>query len=277
MPPKAPPMREKVTKPMDKETFIAYVVKNYFGDMPPVKAGWRAAELWRIALEFSRTAAPCDGGRFWCSAVGGPGGAAFVTITDDSEKNSSRKMPETVAKTPAVRYASPISVKSVSSKPDTRRRIMPARKPAAKPVEPEVVEEVEAEAEETEKDYTVYATKNITPAMQDFHDWLMQEVGDLSEMDTVRIVALAGTLRMEFQRSEFNQTRRAERAAERAAAAAAAATEAEVEVEAETTPTKPVAAKRGVAKPTTAKATTAKPAAAKRGAPKAAAGTAAPY
>jgi hypothetical protein len=84
-------------------------------------------------------------------------------------------------------------------------------------------DEDEEDGEEEAVDYTSYASKDITPTMQDFHDWLSQEVGDLSEMDTVRIVALAGTLRMEFQRSEFNKSQRAARQAEAAKAKAAKA------------------------------------------------------
>lgn len=87
--------------------------------------------------------------------------------------------------------------------------------------EDEPADEADDDSEEPAKDYAPYATKAITDTMQDFHDWLEIEVGDLGDMDAVRIVALAGTLRMEFQASEFCKQRRAERQQAKAAAAAA--------------------------------------------------------
>lgn len=136
----------------------------------------------------------------------------------------------------------------------TKGRAMPKRgAAAAAEVEPEETETVE---EAGARDYTVYADKPISATMQDFHDWLMEEVGDLSEMEPARIVALAGTLRMEFQKSEFNQERREERRAAREAAVAAEPEEAEEEK-----PAKPV---RGAAKATAAEKAAAKPATARR-------------
>jgi hypothetical protein len=49
------------------------------------------------------------------------------------------------------------------------------------------------------KDYTEYATKDITPTMVAFHEWLQNETG--LELD-LRSVALAGSLRGDFQASE---------------------------------------------------------------------------
>jgi hypothetical protein len=151
------------------------------------------------------------------------------------------------------------------------------RSAAAKPqVEEAEVEETEAETEETERDYTVYADKPITASMADFHTWLNDEVGDLSKMDTERIVALAGTLRMEFQRSDFNQEQRDLRKAQRAEAAAAANTEEAEGDEDETKPAAKPGRKPAAAKPAaTDKATTATKPASRRGKPAAAA--AAPY
>ena len=71
----------------------------------------------------------------------------------------------------------------------------------------------EPEEMEEEKDYTVYADKEITATMVDFHEWLEDVTG--AKLDQ-RSVALGGTLRMEFQKSDFNRERRAERQAERA-------------------------------------------------------------
>ena len=50
------------------------------------------------------------------------------------------------------------------------------------------------------KDYREYATKDITPTMEAFAEWLRAETG--YEVDA-RTVALAGSLRSDFQSSEF--------------------------------------------------------------------------
>lgn len=49
------------------------------------------------------------------------------------------------------------------------------------------------------KDYTAYAAKDITPTMAAFADWLTKETG--YKVDA-RTVALAGSLRSEFQASD---------------------------------------------------------------------------
>lgn len=86
------------------------------------------------------------------------------------------------------------------------------------------------------KNYTEYAAKDITPTMEAFHAWLEAETG--LKLDP-RSVALAGSLRQDFQKSEFwkNDSRnylanveatretKAREAAERAKAAAAKAAE----------------------------------------------------
>ena len=90
-------------------------------------------------------------------------------------------------------------------------------------------EEEEGEEDDDDdepSDYTPYLTKDITPTMEDFAEWINREVGDINVLgaeDPVRLVALAGTLRMEFQRSDFNKERRAERQAASAKAAKATA------------------------------------------------------
>jgi hypothetical protein len=134
----------------------------------------------------------------------------------------------------------------------------------------------EPEVDETEdgvKDYTIYAEKDPTPTMQDFADWLIEEVGlefkSSQHEDEFRTgVRLGGTLRMEFQRSDFNKERKAERRAARAEENGAD----EVD-ETEEAPAKPArgrqAAKAGAAKagPTkgAAKAAATTPAAPRRG------------
>jgi hypothetical protein len=50
------------------------------------------------------------------------------------------------------------------------------------------------------KDIKTYATREITPTMKAFHEWLEHETG--MKLD-LRSVALAGSLRMDFQKSDF--------------------------------------------------------------------------
>ena len=50
------------------------------------------------------------------------------------------------------------------------------------------------------KDYKAYAAKDITPTMEAFAEWLRAETG--YEVDA-RTVALAGSLRNDFQKSEW--------------------------------------------------------------------------
>lgn len=80
---------------------------------------------------------------------------------------------------------------------------MPAKTKTRQP-EPEVDEAAENGA----RDYTVYATKDFTPTMVAFADWLIDEVGlEFANAKAEALfrqgVALGGTLRMEFQRSDF--------------------------------------------------------------------------
>jgi hypothetical protein len=122
--------------------------------------------------------------------------------------------------------------------------------------EEEVEDEAEDEpAEEDERDYRIYAEKPITATMEDFAEWLEQEVAPLDSMDPIRLVALAGTLRMEFQKSQFCKDRREER---RNAARVAKAPKPKAEPPAKATKTKAAAP---AAKPAPAKAKAAAPAA----------------
>jgi hypothetical protein len=83
-------------------------------------------------------------------------------------------------------------------------------------------DEEEDEAGE-QPDYTPYASKPITVTMQDFAEWMnfaiFEPVGssieEVGAEDPVRLIAIAGTARMEFQRSDFNKSRRAERQTDR--------------------------------------------------------------
>jgi hypothetical protein len=56
-------------------------------------------------------------------------------------------------------------------------------------------------------DYSAYATKDITPTMVAFAEWLHKETGvEISSENDVRIVAIAGSLRGYFQASESWKT-----------------------------------------------------------------------
>lgn len=146
-------------------------------------------------------------------------------------------------------------------------------------------EEAEEEDEESDEapDYTPYASKAITPVMEDFAQWIDDEIfqptgtsiAEVGADDPVRLIAIAGTVRMEFQKSEFNHRRREERKKEKAAPKAVAKPAAKAPAaKATAKPAAKVAAKpaaKVAAKPAArpaAKATAAKPAAAKATGPR---------
>ncbi len=135
-------------------------------------------------------------------------GNRVVTITAKHNGKEQYELDDGLTAFPAARSTGTGYNQSEGKNPKHRKGKEMPRTAAAKPATEETNGAV---------DYTVYADKPITPGMQDFHDWLTDNVGDLSKMDTVRIVALAGTLRMEFQQSDFNKERRAERRAAREA------------------------------------------------------------
>jgi hypothetical protein len=122
-----------------------------------------------------------------------------------------------------------------------------ARKAAAAPApEPEVVEETAG------PDLTTYLTKDYSPTMSDYLDWAAEQFGDLTQYDAERLFVLGTQMYPHFQKSDLNQSRKAERKAARDAAAASNG-----QAEESAAPAKPVAAKptapargRRVAKPT---------------------------
>lgn len=181
-----------------------------------------------------------------------------------------------VAPRPATQYTKPLTkdrrpaprvAAAGPSSPTKGREIMAPKRgaAAAKPAPEPEVEETEETEETGERDYTVYAEKPVTATMEDFAQWLHEEVGDINEMgknDPVRLVALAGTLRMEFQKSDFNRDRREERRAERAAAREAEPEAAEEE--AEEAPAKPARGRAAKPASSTSKPAASKPATARR-------------
>src|SRR5580765_7208781 len=86
-----------------------------------------------------------------------------------------------------------------------RARATSSRKSAPEP-EPEVEDRA---SQNGEKDYTLYADKEITPTMEAFGDFLIDEVyeGELprgfDEESFRKGVALGGSVRMDFQRSDY--------------------------------------------------------------------------
>lgn len=208
----------------------------------------------RRVLEIARTigpkAEPVDQGYIGVMYNAADGYSVIPRLSTENHRGK-------VAGTRPAEYSRGTSRKlNTQQKPIKELSTMPPRRgrgAAAAPV---------AEVEETEeaKDYTVYADKAPTVTMEDFYEWLVDEVfggkypgDDDSFMDGVR---LGGTLRMEFQQSEFNKTRRAERQAERQAASAATNGDAEEEE----APAKPVhrAGRAAAAKPAAAAKASAK-------------------
>jgi hypothetical protein len=226
----------------------------------------RATRCVDIAIQIGKNwpnSCPVDDGFFIVRFVG-------LTSKGFRTKQFTIEPPLSHQKVAAGRQAAYTPTRKLVSTPSRPRgEIMPPRGRTAQ------VDAEPAEAEETERDYTIYATKDVTATMEDFAEWIVQEVyeGDqkaFDKEDPVRIVSLAGTLRMEFQRSDLNKTRRAERQAARAAGNGAEADEDEA---APITPAKRTAAKPrpGAAKPgRTAKAGATKPAARRGRAPAAA-------
>lgn len=220
------------TKPLEKMAFISYVSGAYRDISGDPFSADQMARMFSISLEQGLLNQACRGGYFSISAVGGGGGRGkFVVIEDNSgpaaKKNSTGSPGKVASRKPATYNHTRVPFKRTPDK----ENVMPARARAA--VEPEV------EATEPEdngvKDYTGYATKEPTAAMQDYVQWL-GDVGAKPEFGTQKEeaafahgVRLGGTLRMEFQRSEFNQAQREARRAAKLADSAAEPAEAEVE------------------------------------------------
>lgn len=180
--------------------------------------------------------------------------------------NGKKDLPETrqqVANRTAGQYTRPANKGRSASRPAAPRTTIPKQGRKTAMAKAPAVEEVE----ETngEKDYTVYADKPATATMVDFATWLKDEVGleftGKEEAAFDKGVQLGGTLRMDFQRSEFNVSQREARRAAREA-------EAENEPEAEAAAPAPRRAAKGrgtTAAKAPAKTAAKAPARAKRG------------
>jgi hypothetical protein len=73
---------------------------------------------------------------------------------------------------------------------------------------------VETETSE-ERDFSLYATKDLTATQLDFAEWLRDNVGDIDKMDADRVAALGPLCYHAFQASDFNRERKTARTAER--------------------------------------------------------------
>lgn len=261
------------SKVLNKAQAINYMARHYKFTRET------AARLFDLAKNDGESwhGAPCKSGYILVTSVGNTGGP-YVTV-EDAEK-ALTNIPGRVARPMPVGYTSRLPLKSGIT---TRREKGPQMatatrrgKAAAKAAEPEEVEE-EAEVEEAEeddeaKDYTGYADKVPTATMTDFHEWIVDNVydGELPFEDVdeafLKGVHLGGTLRMEFQRSDFNRERRAERKAAKPAAAKTEEPEEEAEEE-----VKPAARKTARSKTATTRPATKPAATRRRGGAKAAA------
>jgi hypothetical protein len=205
---------------------IRFIERNY--GLPRSQA----IRITEIAQMHGLKNQPCDTGYFTVRLSRQHAG--YLILTDREYSKSASE----VAQAMPSRYSSARATTMMQSRRTTMargQRAAAATKPAARTRRAAVPEPEEAEAE---KDYTAYADKEPTATMADFADWLIAEVfeDDLGELDEDSFregVRLGGTLRMEFQASDFNKERRAERQAARTEPAEA--------------PAKP--ARRGRAKP----------------------------
>jgi hypothetical protein len=72
------------------------------------------------------------------------------------------------------------------------------------------------------RDLSVYLTKDLTPTMVDYVEWLADTFGKLEKLDADRLAFISVTVYPEFQKSDFNRDRKAQRREARAAAPAPA-------------------------------------------------------
>lgn len=231
--------------------------------------------MFDIAVEFGQKAEPVSQGYLLVTSVGGRPNAKYVTV-EPALLDPSRKKPEPVAPSHNRGYSRFLNKELDRPNRPEKGSAMPPRKARSAP-EPEP--EVE-ETEEVAKDYTVYADKAPTATMQDFAEWLISEVYEgevpVDEEGFREGVRLGGTLRMEFQRSDFCKERRAERQAARAAGTEEAEEEEEAPAKATTRRRTAAAAKPTAKRPAGKAAASKSPPRARRGG-KATAGAEAPY
>lgn len=161
--------------------------------------------------------------------------AGMPTINPDSAQ---RKSPQEGAKPTGMRYTSGVQERRSlagrsrgrSDQKTTGRRTAMAPRGKAQ-AEPEVEETV------SERDFTVYAEKELSPTMHDYVTWVVDNVFDgdekaFEEAAPEQLLYIGITVYQHFQRSDFNKERKEARRAEKAEAAEAkAAAKAESEEE----------------------------------------------
>jgi hypothetical protein len=76
------------------------------------------------------------------------------------------------------------------------------------------------EPENGQVDYEAYLNKPLSATMEDYAQWFRDNVGEPDDIESDKLLALGSSLYPHFQRSDFNQERRAARRAAREADAA---------------------------------------------------------
>jgi hypothetical protein len=213
-----------------------------------------ARRLLNIAWEFGQKAEPCPGGyvHIWYHGK------------DDTDQHVFSVV-EHIGKALAQSAQRQYSERNRSKL--TQGETMPPRKrPAAKPAPEPVVEETGNGATSKLDRLDKYLTGNITPTLTDYVEWFGANVADPDKLDSERLIALAVTFYGEFQASDFNKDRKAERKEARETRAASNG-DAEADEPAEAAP----ARRRGAR--SAAKSAAAKPAAGRPARKRAAAST----
>lgn len=206
----------------------------------------KARRLLNIAWEFGQKAEPCPGGyvHIWYHGKDDTDQYIYSVVEHIGLANSERKA-----------YTEQVPSKYSSGKARIKQqegKTMPPKRTRQAAPEPETVEQngSTSKLDNVQK----YLDRDNTPTLADYAEWFTENVVDPTQVDADRLMGLAVTFYGEFQASDFNRERKAERKAERAAAAPA-------EEEPEPEPAKPAARGRGAR--TAAKPAAGKPAAAK--------------
>lgn len=204
----------------------------------------KARRILNIAWEFENKAESCPGGYVHVFFFGRSG--STVPWMDEPLW----AVVEHIGKNAVVKSRGEVYTERSNVKPSSvaRRNEMPPRKrPAAKPAEvkPEV-EETAANGSRSKLDnLQKYLEKDLTPTMQDYVQWFVENVADPEDLVSDRLIALAVNFYSEFQGSDFNIERREARRAARNGDVEAEEAESEQ-------PTKGRRGTRGAAKPAAA-------------------------
>jgi hypothetical protein len=172
----------------------------------------KARRLLNIAWEFGQKAEPCPGGyvHIWYHGIDDTDQHVFSVI-----EHIGRKAGKALAQSARKQYT-----ERNSSKLTLGETMPPRRRPAqTKQPEPEVEETGNGSTSKLDR-LDKYLTGNITPTLTDYVEWFGANVTDPDKLDSERLIALAVTFYGEFQASDFNKDRKAERKAARETRAA---------------------------------------------------------